>query len=469
MTSPLSDVLEDLAGQVGPADLAPGLAARAWARGRRRQIRARASRAGGAVLAVAAVALAVLPARSALPEPPAASPGSPAVGYPQRIAKPWHIGDLPAHGAPLAAVVFGSHQPGSWDGWWYAVAQDGGLSHLPVATSFLDAVVPSLSADGRLLGYRDQRSGHYVIRDVVSGQVTAFPRVVGQDIYQGSTVPDDAPYTAAVQSPGFFSPDGQHLAITGTNPGGPGGTTATLVLGRDGSVQPLATGKPFTLAGWLDSDTMLGLESREQGPDEARTTVITPVALAVDGGAHPLPALRPDHALSAFDVNQWSPSLSPDHLTLLLAYGPRDGADAATSGTEVLGFDLTTGQQNSTTAAHGDVPMPGSPMALAGSTHTEWRRSQWFGNRPGEGVTEVSPGLIGGQPTIVVDPRLNLGWLDLADQALSGPAHTTLWGTHESWASWHWRELLLAAAGLGAFWLLRRRMRRSPSQPARGA
>ena len=182
MTSPLSDVLEDLAGQVGPADLAPGLAARAWARGRRRQIRARVSRAGVAVLAVAAVALAVLPARSALPEPPAGSAGSPAMGYPQRIAKPWHIGDLPAHGAPLAAVAFGSHQPGSWDGWWYAVAQDGGLSHLPVATSFLDAVVPSLSADGRLLGYRDQRSGHYVIRDVVSGQVTAFPRVVGQDI-----------------------------------------------------------------------------------------------------------------------------------------------------------------------------------------------------------------------------------------------------------------------------------------------
>ena len=108
-------------------------------------------------------------------------------------------------------------------------------------------------------------------------------------------------------------------------------------------------------------------------------------------------------------------------------------------------------------------------MALAGSTHTEWRRSQWFGNRPGEGVTEVSPGLIGGQPTIVVDPRLNLGWLDLADQALSGPAHTTLWGTHESWASWHWRELLLAASRPRRLLAPTPANAAQPAQPARGA
>ena len=100
MTSPLSDVLEDLAGQVGPADLAPGLAARAWARGRRRQIRARVSRTSVGHPSPHRRRRACGPAGPLRATPASRhKPGIARAGYltdPQAL----HIVDLPAHGAP---------------------------------------------------------------------------------------------------------------------------------------------------------------------------------------------------------------------------------------------------------------------------------------------------------------------------------------------------------------------------------
>jgi aminopeptidase-like protein len=67
---------------------------------------------------------------------------------------------------------------------------------------------------------------------------------------------------------------------------------------------------------------------------------------------------------------------------------------------------------------------------------------------------------------VVTDPRLQLTRLDLADDALSGPAHTTIWGTSVSTLSWRWPEaVLVAAVALGVLlWLRRRRSVRTRAQ-----
>ena len=79
------------------------------------------------------------------------------------------------------------------------MTQDGDLHSLPVRSSFMQGVVPSLSADGRLLGYLDSADDRYRIRDVVTGRITVFPDVGPESSTEGTraTTPDPAPDPAA--------------------------------------------------------------------------------------------------------------------------------------------------------------------------------------------------------------------------------------------------------------------------------
>ena len=277
-------------------------------------------------------------------------------------------------------------------------------------------VVPSLSADRRLLGHRDQRNGHYVIRDVVSGQVTPSPGWSDRTSTQGPRSPttrhSPPPFRAPHSSPRRPAP--RHHRH---QPGRPRRHHGHARAGPRRSVQPLATGKPFTLAGWPTATPCSGSRAASRARTRPAPPVITPVALAVDGGAHPLQVLRPTMPCPRSIQPVKSVAL-PDHLTLLLAYGPETARTPRPRGPRCWAHPHHR-QQNSTTAAHGDVPMPGSRMARRVHSHGMAPLAVVPIDRRGRDRSVARP--IGGPPTIVVGPRLNLGWLDLTHQALSGP------------------------------------------------
>ncbi len=473
MTPILSEALGDLADDVGHPSPAPDLVATAWSRGRRRRQRVRMARASLAVVAALAVAATVLPGswdRAALPAGPA---DSAALGHPVRIAKPWRISPLPQRGEPLAGIALSSTDLATGD--WYAVTQDGDLHSLPVRSSFMQGVVPSLSADGRLLGYLDSADDRYRIRDVVTGRITVFPDVGPESSTEGTraqprTQPRTQPpaHRAAVQTPGYFSPDGSHVVISGSISGsstGAGDATPKLVLGADGSVRSLGDGGQYDLVGWLDDRTVLAMDSTTSEPGDDLSTTLTPVALGLDGTTRRLPTLAPSTPVVGFGFSQWSPALSPDRRSLAIGLGGTQHVPQG--GTTVLVFDLATGRE----LDHVDITTPfatSTTAATAGLKHVEWRGSTWYGVPPGESVTALTPRTAGGDPAVVVDPRLELGWLDLADDALAGPPHGTLLGTRTGWEAWHWRELLLGAAAVAVLGLAWRRLsRRAGPAPAR--
>ena len=446
MSRGLADALGALAEDVQPGDLDRDLAAAAWARGRRRRLRQRAAQAGAAALVVAAAVVAVLPGAHPQLVPPA-GPQTSSVGYPERINKPWRTGDLIERGDPLAGVAFGAVDAQSTSGTWYAVAQDGGLARLPIRTDFLDATVPALSADGRRLGYVDRDSERYVIRDVVSGQLVRFPTVEGQRM---SALPDEPPaappYRADIQSPGYFSPDGRQVAVRAV--AGAVGAPLLLVLGVDGSVREVPLAEGVNVAGWLDDTQVLVLRSKESGSGDDPTVELTPVALGLTGQSRALPPLERDERVSAFSYSQWSPSLSPDRRTLVLGVGAQRGTADNTDGSVTLGFDLRTGRQVEDTSNPGLAPPAMSLPTEMGSLHAEWRGQDWVAPLPGEAVTVMAMRREPQQAVLVADPRLHLGWLDLADSALSGPAHESVWGTSTSAISWRTRELTALGAAL---------------------
>ncbi|WP_156399994.1 hypothetical protein [Phycicoccus sp. Soil748] len=455
----LSDALADLADDLdgpGHARTVPDLAATAWSRGRRRRRRVRSTRVALAAAAVVAVVVAVLPGswdRDALPAAPS---GSVTLGHPVRIARPWSVSDLPRRGEPLAAVAL-SEGMGRNSG-WYGVTQDGGLRRLPVRGGFMDGVVPALSADGRVLGYVDSGDGRYRIHDVVTGRTTTFPEV-GTTAYPDAQHEPTYPYGVGAQTPGYVSPDGTRVALAGATTGNDG-SVAILVLGTDGSVRPLAADSGYSLAGWLDDHTVLAVAGRDSGPDTDLTTTLTPVALGLDGSVRRLPVLRPATPVSGFAYSQWSPSLSPDRRSLAIGLGgdqhdsgPGSGSGSG-SGSTVLVFDVASGREVDTSEVASPF-LPPTTASHAGAKHLEWRGATWYGTPPGEVVTAVAPRTTGA-PALVADPALRLGWLDLADDALAGPAHSSLLGTHTGWAAWHWRELLLGAAALMVLGLTRR-------------
>jgi hypothetical protein len=468
MSRTLAEALGDLADEVEVDDASRTLAPAVWRRGRRRRLRARVAQGAMAAAVVVAALLMALPGAPLRSAPPAGDDHAP-LGYPQRIGKPWRVGELPERGEPLAGVAFGAFDtPSSSSGTWYAVAQDGGLSHLSVNRDFFDVTVPALSADGRLVGYVDRDSGHYVIRNVVTGRLTRFPSVAGQQLSAADQGGTGSPYLADVQTPGYFSPDGQHVAVRAL--AGAARTTALLVLGVDGSVREVPWGEGYNVAGWLDDTQVLALSSRDSGSGGQPAVELTPVAVDLSGQTRRLPTLQNEVPFSVFLYSQWSPSLSPDRRTLLIVLGVSDQHPSAQgqSGIAPLVFDLQSGRQtgNGWSAAE-----PGSEPLYSG-TPVEWRGNVWVlprlepeGLRLGpEGDADPDHALI------VTDPRLRFTRLDLADRALSGPVHESVWGTSTSAISWRTRELvLLAGAGALAFawWARRRAVRGGPQGSGR--
>ena len=91
-------------------------------------------------------------------------------GYPLRITRPYVLQDLPTRPGAIAGLLRSDES-------WLAVSPHGHLWELADDDDKFE-VLPALSDDGRVLAYlqtSDDGFGEYVIRDLVSGVLTAFP------------------------------------------------------------------------------------------------------------------------------------------------------------------------------------------------------------------------------------------------------------------------------------------------------
>jgi hypothetical protein len=334
-------------------------------------------------------------------------------GYPQRIGHQWRTTSLPDRPGPLAALM----QTGTG---WDAVSPTGVRWHLDVDGHRF----PTLSPNGRYLGYLESADGPFVIRDLVAGERKVFPAV---------GVGDRAPNRLPDGGPSFWSPDSRHLAMRATQPAQP--MTGMLVVSVDGSEyfgsDQFAASHDRLLAGWADPNTTVWL----RGTVAEFDWLYGPTARAV--GLH---GIGPEAGMG-----DWSVAVSPDGQELVVLQ-PGPGTTLAQR------FSLVSGDPVGEPASVSNV-IPQCPLAWAGPDIAL--------ATSGSAVTTVA--VTGGdpRPLAVVEPGLGSRCLAWASGALAGTPHGAVWGTSQAWIGWWWREavavsLLVAAASWYVVWLRRR-------------
>lgn len=414
----LRERLDDLVTDVPPY-VVPDVR-RAWAAGARRRL---GRRIGAGVAVVVLVALAaglvgVLPRSSDVP--PADGEDRGVDGYPSRIEKPWFLRDLPDRPGPLAAVI--DTTTGLE---WLAVSADGEVWRVPQEEP-IDSFPPVLSDDGRMIGYL---TGHttYVLRDLVTGEETAFPEITDNAELRA----DEGTWWLTSQAPGFWSPDGSRLLLPAYPWDDDGDRTAPqLVLARDGSVEEAR--RWGNAAGWLDDQTLAWVAKRKGQ-----------VELVVTDDHGTVQRRLPIDVRAPYP-SQWSAALSPDRSQLALVLSNSTGSLVTVSTTD------------GAVLRREHVGAPSSCLPV------------WVGDEPafvqtdGEAMVQTVPG----RNVMVVDSELGTACVLPAADALEGGRHEVVGDLLGStWLSWHWQEVLLgvlgAAAVLTSFaWFLRRRGRR---------
>lgn len=446
--SPIRDALDDLVTEV-PSHVVPDdLAGTAWRSGRRRRIRKRIAGSVGAVGVVAALVVAILPVVNNLSSaPPASEPGDPGgpgvTSYPQRIGHQWWVRDLPDRPGPAAAVI-----KVEGGGSWNVVSPGGHRWRLP--TDGYVGTQPTISPNGRYVGYLSSDDGPYVIHDLVTGQQTEFAEI-GAGL---GTI--DTRYIFYDQSPSFWSPDGSQISIPGKSRGTHGDGTATrLVLGVDGSLTQVKAEGDVRLgyaAGWASDDELVWVAERRADPADWDSPVEEIVArvTSLDGSvveSVPLSLSSPEQ--SAERLNQWGAVAQPGGSELLLVEGNQEMSydDAV-----VRQFSLSDG---SVTA--GRVLVAGE-AAVCGPG--------WTGERvtlpvhTDDSMTTVM--IDDGQPRSVVatEPGLQTYCIVWAGDALAGEANGGLFGMSTAWWTWWWREIIagltLIVIGMAVWWWRRR-------------
>lgn len=330
-------------------------------------------------------------------------------GYPQRIERPYVVRDLPAKPGPVAGLV-------SDGATWWAVSPHGRLWRV---ADLLDASIqPAITPDGRVISYvrtTDDGFGELVIRNLVSGTLTAFP-----DVSSGRT-DSDATYFVAEQQPTYLSPDGKRVLVRGGRfENGPEGDA--MVVDAKGTRQLFVKGTAWP-AGWSPDGRIAWLVT---SPEPA---IVATTASGEEVGRLGL-TVEADRELT-----QWSPLLSPDGTTLLLV--DHEGAMTTTpldDGSEAIDvgtWDHTTCQPS-------------------------WRDDDVLVTGGGALRTPEPEG----DAVVVADPSLAFDCSIWATDALAGDQHSgvtgDVLGTSTSWLSWRWREVgagvLLLLAALG-FWV----------------
>jgi hypothetical protein len=354
-------------------------------------------------------------------------------GYPQRIERPYVVRELPAKPGPLAGLL----RDGSS---WFAVSPSGRLWNLADDDDRFE-VQPALSDDGRVLAYlrkSDNGVGEYVIRDLVSGELTAFP-----DVSSGSG-DSDATFFVSGQQPAYVSPSGDAVLVRGgrlderRNDDG-------LLIDSDGVHELFVKGVGWP-AGWAPDGRLAWLITpsfpiHTRTPDVLATTVT-----GKEVGRRRLTLSRP----MSFD--QWTARLSPygDFLSLV---SPDSGHST------LVRVSLADGQE----VGRDSVPE-------LNICQPSWRGDQALLPTDDDALAEPS-----GAGVVVADPSLAVDCSIWATRALAGNEHHgvtgTVFGTSTSWLSWRWREvtagLLLIFAAFAFWWA--GRQRRSATEPAEAA
>lgn len=380
--------------------------------------------------AVAAVGLALgISAAGVLPDrlPWADVSTDPADGYPLRIARPYVIRELPARPGPVAGLLRSDES-------WLAVSPHGRLWELTDDDDRSD-VPPAVSDDGRVLAYlrtSENGFGEYVLRDLTTGVITAFPSV------SSGASESDATFWVADQHPAYISPSGDQVLVPGgrTN----GRDADGLLLSVDAGVRELFVAGPAYPAGWERDGRLAWLGAL----DARRPAVI----ITTDTGEV---ARRTRLAVDRrIEVTQWSARVSPDAKAVALAE-ELDGLQGV-----VRRYSLRTGLEIDRSDVVAD--------AVLGACSPSWRGEDVTVPTTTGDQSSDSTGLAlvdrRGEPVVLADPRLNIGCSFWASQALDGDVHHGLSGRlfdeSQTWWSWWWRELtavvLIAFAIAGMRW-----------------
>jgi hypothetical protein len=398
------------------------------------------SRAGTVSVAVlCAIAILLLAAGSLLPVQPVASDDAgPGVdGYPQRIGHQWLIRGLPDRPGPVAALAETVTEHESWDEFdgWYAVSEHGHRWRLPAARGGGDHH-PTLSPDGRHLGYLASDNGPYVIHNLITGKRTEFADV-GSNLGAATSR-----YIADGQHPSFWSTDRTRVLFGASPRVTPAG--GALVLGVDGSltqVSPPAAMLGARPAGFVGDDAVAWF-TRPLERKDASPIPVTVTVTGLDGEVIRTVMLRPSAPWEGDFPGQWSATVSPDGREILVLTESTFGDGV------VRRFSLTDGTETTPLVQVSDLNMPcGAGWARSAPTVP-------VANFTGDDATTSKITGSRGSLVTVIQPGVATRCLVWAADALTGQPHDGLLGTSTAWWTWWWREILLSLA-LAAFvtWL----------------
>jgi hypothetical protein len=447
MTNPLRETLDDLVVDV-PRHVVPADAsAAAWRAGRRRRIGKRVA-GSVAALAIAALAVTTLPVLDELRSaPPADSDPAPGVtSYPERIGHQWWVRELPDRPGPVAGVInlYRENQRPYVPRGWHAVSPRGVLWKIP-GDAYHE---PTISPDGRHLGYLRAADSPYYLHDLVTGELLEF-----EDISGNWTENEDAfAYLIYDQSPSFWSPDGSRVLLPG-NRWDDGDISHRPLLSTDGSLTEVVHDYEAVghAAGWVSDSELAWARPIRVDPDDQDSaitgitvsitdltgTVLRAVDLDVDDGGD-------DQMSSRF--SQWSAATSPDGSQLLL----RVETDWDDHYLFVYSLD------------NARVTATATPADLATVCPAGWTSDgrptipihDWDDDLASTAV--LDDGDV--RPVVRVEPGLGSRCIIWAGDALAGKARGGIFGMANAWPAWWWKEItLLVALSAGAALLIRRR------------
>jgi hypothetical protein len=443
--SDLRERLVQLAEELPPSVVSRDLASSAWAAGRRRRVRRRVLSTALGLVVLAAIAGTVVGVTSlgvGVPQPATGNSAAAVSGYPERVTHQWWTSSLPQRPGPVAGLL---QRP---DGGWDVIAENGHLWRSPLPHEFGDQY-PTLSPNGRFLGYLGGVNGPYLIRDLLTGTDRRI-RGVGCGCSSGSLT-DTTRLWMEGQAPAFWSPDSKMLVFRGGDTARMRGGHSAILIGHTGVAHAPAVPSSWFPAGWTKGDQIIwtdqGRHTRHGRVVGVHTTSIAGRVLATVRVRLPTPAQ------SVFP-SQWTWTASPDGHQLLFNSGTLNPGSGYLATYSLANGALLTVHRLANTA-------DSCPNAWAGTTPTSPVLT------PPSYATTTTTASAHPHPLSVTDPSIGAQCVIWASDALNGTPHGGLFGTSTAAWTWWWREATAAIATLLALtvlalWTKRRRVEATP-------
>jgi hypothetical protein len=365
MTNSLRDAFDDLVTVVPEHVVRDDLPAAAWAAGRRRRLRRRLVNGALAAAAVVVAAVVVVPmVQDVRSLPPASDERQPSVSsYPQRIGHQWWVRDLPDRPGPAAGLIQ-IYRGGDQVSEWHVISPTGHRWRLPMPNT---DIYPTISPDGRYLGFLIDNAGPYVIHDLATGALVEFAEFSDGSLYDDVPV-YDAPYSVYSQNPSFWSPTGRLAWIPGYAEADSDELRSEFVLGVHGSMTRIERRSSLGLAaGWTSEDALVFVKYHYANPERSEPPVqeISVSTSDLDGNVIRTVTLDPGRPWETDFGSQWDAVVSPDGTEIAVI------EEISFDGYRLHRFDLSNG---SPTGEPTDVANAEVPCASAGPTRTQ--RSQ---------------------------------------------------------------------------------------------